>query len=50
MAAVFDPDVIAQAWECEISRQNEATRGGRGFALVDCGQMSQAELAWLDAQ
>ena len=25
MAAVFDPDVIAQAWECEISRQNEAT-------------------------
>jgi len=50
MPAVFGPDAIAQAWAREISRQNEATSGGRGFALVDCGQMSKAELAWLDAQ
>lgn len=41
---------IALAWEAEITRQRNTVDGSKGFALIDCGLMSKAELAWLDAQ
>jgi hypothetical protein len=50
MSAGTGASEIAQAWEAEITRQRSIVDGSKGFALIDCGLMSKADLTWLDAQ
>jgi hypothetical protein len=50
MSAGTGASEIAQAWEAEITRQRSIADGRNGFALIDCGLMSKADLTWLDAQ